>query len=264
MTTCSHSTTSTKASCIEGLQQVAPGSVDLVFADPPFNIGYEYDVYHDQRAAEEYLDWTRKWIGGVKRVLKPNGTFWLAIGDEYAAELKLIAQARIRLRLPELGDLVLHLRRELRPRIQPLAHAPVPLRLRPAGFHLQRRQSGRAGALGTAVGLCRHAGEPQRPPARQHLDPASARPAQRLSPRSRHLALSPRGGHVQGARRVPRLPDAGAVAGPDHPLQFESAGRRARSVRRQRHDVQRGEEAGAAVAGLRAFEGLRPADLRPA
>jgi DNA modification methylase len=79
-------------SCIEGLQKLAPGSVDLVFADPPFNIGYEYDVYHDARAAEEYLDWTRKWIGGVKRVLKPNGTFWLAIGDEFAAELKLIAQ----------------------------------------------------------------------------------------------------------------------------------------------------------------------------
>ena len=45
-----------------------------------------------QRAADEYLDWTRKWIGGVQRALKPNGTFWLAIGDEYAAELKLIAQ----------------------------------------------------------------------------------------------------------------------------------------------------------------------------
>ncbi len=81
-----------EGSCIEGLQQVAAGSVDLVFADPPFNIGYEYDVYHDERAADEYLDWTRKWIGGVRRVLKPNGTFWLAIGDEYAAELKLIAQ----------------------------------------------------------------------------------------------------------------------------------------------------------------------------
>ena len=81
-----------EGSCIEGLRQVAPGSVDLVFADPPFNIGYEYDVYHDARAADEYLDWTRKWIGGVRRALKPNGTFWLAIGDEYAAELKLIAQ----------------------------------------------------------------------------------------------------------------------------------------------------------------------------
>ena len=29
--------------CIERLGEVEPGSVDLVFADPPFNIGYEYD-----------------------------------------------------------------------------------------------------------------------------------------------------------------------------------------------------------------------------
>jgi DNA modification methylase len=81
-----------EGSCIEQFDQVAAGSVDLVFADPPFNIGYEYDVYHDQRGSEEYLDWTRKWIKGVKRALRSNGTFWLAIGDEYAAELKLIAQ----------------------------------------------------------------------------------------------------------------------------------------------------------------------------
>jgi DNA modification methylase len=81
-----------QGSCIEGLQALDAGSVDLVFADPPFNIGYSYDVYHDQKHDHEYLDWSRKWIGGVKRALKPNGTFWLAIGDEYAAELKLIAQ----------------------------------------------------------------------------------------------------------------------------------------------------------------------------
>lgn len=78
--------------CIEGLARLPEGSVDLAFADPPFNIGYDYDVYEDRRGYEQYLDWTRQWIGGVHRVLKPDGTFWLAIGDEYAAELKLIAQ----------------------------------------------------------------------------------------------------------------------------------------------------------------------------
>ncbi|MCO6438713.1 MAG: site-specific DNA-methyltransferase [Phycisphaerae bacterium] len=76
--------------CIKGMADLEEGSVDLVFADPPFNIGYKYDVYDDRRAAEEYLDWSRQWIEGVKRVLKPNGTFWLAIGDEFAAELKVL------------------------------------------------------------------------------------------------------------------------------------------------------------------------------
>lgn len=78
--------------CRKLLQQIAAESVDLVFADPPFNIGYKYDVYDDRRKADEYLEWSRDWIRGVANVLKPDGTFWLAIGDEFAAELKLIAQ----------------------------------------------------------------------------------------------------------------------------------------------------------------------------
>lgn len=76
--------------CIKGLAKLPEGSVDLAFADPPFNIGYDYDVYDDRRSADEYLDWSRCWIEGVIRVLKPDGAFWLAIGDEYAAELKVL------------------------------------------------------------------------------------------------------------------------------------------------------------------------------
>jgi len=78
--------------CVELLGQLKKGSVDLVFADPPFNIGYQYDVYNDSRQASDYLEWCRKWIRGVYGALKSTGTFWLAIGDEYAAELKIEAQ----------------------------------------------------------------------------------------------------------------------------------------------------------------------------
>lgn len=81
--------------CIAGLNALPAGSVDLAFADPPFNIGYDYDVYHDRQADDHYLDWSRQWIAAVHRALKPDGTFWLAIGDEYAAELKLLAQREI-------------------------------------------------------------------------------------------------------------------------------------------------------------------------
>jgi site-specific DNA-methyltransferase (adenine-specific) len=77
--------------CLEGLAKVRTGSVDLVFADPPFNIGYDYDVYDDSKSDEHYLEWSRRWAAEVSRVLKPSGTFWLAIGDEFAAELKVLA-----------------------------------------------------------------------------------------------------------------------------------------------------------------------------
>ena len=78
--------------CVAELKEIDVGSVDLAFADPPFNIGYDYDVYHDRQDHESYLAWSKEWMEGVCRALKPTGTFWLAIGDEYAAELKLIAQ----------------------------------------------------------------------------------------------------------------------------------------------------------------------------
>lgn len=78
--------------CVEFLEGVAEPFADLVFADPPFNIGYQYDVYHDNRDYETYLEWTKRWMRATCRALKPDGTFWVAIGDEYAAEIKLIAQ----------------------------------------------------------------------------------------------------------------------------------------------------------------------------
>ena len=59
--------------CIAGMGQIAEGSVDLAFADPPFNIGYTYDVYEDQLAAGEYLNWTRQWGAALVRTLVKNG-----------------------------------------------------------------------------------------------------------------------------------------------------------------------------------------------
>lgn len=78
--------------CLKLFSAMPDGCVDLAFADPPFNIGYKYDLYEDRRKAEEYIDWCRQWTGEITRVLKPSGTFWLAIGDEFAAELKVMCQ----------------------------------------------------------------------------------------------------------------------------------------------------------------------------
>lgn len=83
--------------CVAGMQRLPDGCIDLAFADPPFNIGYDYDVYDDARDSHDFLDWCHQWLREVVRVLKPAGTFWLAIGDEYAAELKVLMQRELRL-----------------------------------------------------------------------------------------------------------------------------------------------------------------------
>ena len=75
--------------CLRHLAELPPASVDLAFADPPFNIGYEYDVYNDRQDRKAYLAWSERWLAAVQRVLKPDGSFYVAIGDEYVAELKV-------------------------------------------------------------------------------------------------------------------------------------------------------------------------------
>ncbi len=65
---------------------------NLIFADPPFNIGYTYDNYDDNKEYDEYVKWSRKWIESCFNVLADNGSFYIAIGDEYVAELRLICR----------------------------------------------------------------------------------------------------------------------------------------------------------------------------
>ena len=76
--------------CIEVLANARPFA-DLIFADPPFNIGYKYDKYHDKVKSKNYIAWTKDWMAVCKKVLKPHGSFYIAIGDEYAANVKVIA-----------------------------------------------------------------------------------------------------------------------------------------------------------------------------
>jgi len=77
--------------CLDLFSHVPSGTVHLAFADPPFNIGYDYDAYEDRRTTDDYLAWSGRWMAEIVRVLRDDGTFWLAIGDEYAAELKVLA-----------------------------------------------------------------------------------------------------------------------------------------------------------------------------
>lgn len=79
--------------CVEVLSRLPPLSVDLVFADPPFNIGYEYDEYDDRKTPEEYAAWCERWLVRCGRVLTQRGSLVIAIGEEYAAEMKLLAEA---------------------------------------------------------------------------------------------------------------------------------------------------------------------------
>ncbi len=76
--------------CIEIMREMPNNSVDLIFADPPFNIGLKYDNYNDNRSYEDYYYWSKEWISETYRILKNTGSIYIAIGDEFAAEINVI------------------------------------------------------------------------------------------------------------------------------------------------------------------------------
>lgn len=64
--------------CIETLKKMKEKSVDLIFADPPYNLGKDFgndsDSWSDRK---QYIEWCYAWIDECFRVLKDNGTIYL-------------------------------------------------------------------------------------------------------------------------------------------------------------------------------------------
>ncbi len=62
---------------LELFKNIPDNSVDMAFADPPFNLKKKYSTYKDSLEFEEYLNWCEKWISEMVRVTKPTGSIFL-------------------------------------------------------------------------------------------------------------------------------------------------------------------------------------------
>ena len=63
--------------CLELFKKIPDNSVDVTFADPPFNLKKNYKNYKDSLEFQEYLDWCKIWIFEMVRVTKPTGSIFL-------------------------------------------------------------------------------------------------------------------------------------------------------------------------------------------
>ena len=64
--------------CIELMKSMESDTVDLIFADPPFNLNKLYPSKIDDNLKEEkYLAWCEEWTKECIRILKPGGSFFI-------------------------------------------------------------------------------------------------------------------------------------------------------------------------------------------
>jgi site-specific DNA-methyltransferase (adenine-specific) len=64
----------TQSDCLELLRGLPADSIDLAFADPPYNLAKAYTSSGDYRAPGEYLGWCHAWLTEYARVVRPRGT----------------------------------------------------------------------------------------------------------------------------------------------------------------------------------------------
>ena len=75
-----------RGDCIAWMKSLPDESVDLIFADPPYNISKaEWDTFASQ---EKYIQFSIEWIEQAARVLKPTGTLFVCGFSEILADIK--------------------------------------------------------------------------------------------------------------------------------------------------------------------------------
>jgi site-specific DNA-methyltransferase (adenine-specific) len=152
MTTLIHETTLGKlyqGDCLELLAHLDEGGVDLVFADPPFNLGKDYGRHvNDSLSDDAYLAWCFEWLEECVRVLAPGGAFWLWNLPRWSIELG-----------HRLNELAMQFRHWVAVDIK--YSLPIPGRLYPSHYSLLYYTKGKPKTFTrprVPIPVCRHCG----------------------------------------------------------------------------------------------------------
>lgn len=72
---------------IEVFKEIESSSIDLIVADPPYNLGKDYGNNHDLKGFDEYIKFSRDWLKESHRVLKDSGSIYIFMGVRFISYL---------------------------------------------------------------------------------------------------------------------------------------------------------------------------------
>lgn len=83
--------------CIEKLKQIQSDSIDLIVADPPYNLGKNYGNDSDKQEFDGYLQFSREWLSECHRVLRDDGTIYVFVGFRFISYLYQIMEKDLKM-----------------------------------------------------------------------------------------------------------------------------------------------------------------------
>ena len=81
-----------QGNAIDILKDLQDQSVDLVIADPPYNLNKDYGNKSDSKGFDEYINFTKEWTKEATRILKPTGTIYVFMGFRFISYLYQILE----------------------------------------------------------------------------------------------------------------------------------------------------------------------------
>lgn len=89
-------TTILHGDCLEVLEKIPSGTVDLIFADPPYNIGKRFGNFNDcWPSISEYTKWCYRWLENCIRVLNPTGSMYIMTSTQSMPYLDIWLREKI-------------------------------------------------------------------------------------------------------------------------------------------------------------------------
>ncbi|WP_338846176.1 site-specific DNA-methyltransferase [Massilia sp. W12] len=80
---------------LHGLARLPAQSVDLILADPPYNLGKDYGNDSDRKSVQDYLDWTQTWIDLALPKLKDSGSLYIFLTWRFSPEIFVLLKQRM-------------------------------------------------------------------------------------------------------------------------------------------------------------------------
>lgn len=80
---------------LEAMSLLLDESIDLIVADPPYNLGKDYGNDSDKKESQEFLRWTEEWLNLAISKLKPNGSLYIFATWRYSPEIFVFLKSKM-------------------------------------------------------------------------------------------------------------------------------------------------------------------------
>ncbi len=80
---------------LEGIARLPDDSIDLVVADPPYNLGKDYGNASDKQESKEFLAWTEKWLSLIVPKIKQTGSLYIFTTWRYSPEIFVFLKSHL-------------------------------------------------------------------------------------------------------------------------------------------------------------------------